>query len=609
MKQSTPRPEPQQVDIVILGGGMAGLTLARHLLLHSDRTVRVVERLEELPPKRQKVGESTVQLAGYYLSKVLEMEDHLFFDHLMKYNLRFYWKTEGRKNDAFEDYSSSYIRNFSNIPSFQLDRNVFEAELLRRNAEFGDRYSLDLGADRLEVGLCEEGDEPHTVRYEVSGPDGSEPREVRARWVVDATGRRRFLAKERELRREQALDHGSFFWWVDGLVDVERLTDQSNAERRWRKDRRQTGHTPAWVATNHFMDEGLWVWVIPLQGEGRGRTSLGIVYDHRVVDPKDVLGVDKATNWLCERFPLFARDLPRREVVAQGGFRSYTHDCAQVLHPQRWALTGEAGRFSDPLYSPGSDLIAIHNTLIADAIVADARGESRSDLEGRCRLYESLTKAVFQAYLPTYGTSYDALGDAETMNLKYAWELSIYFALYVFPFINDLFTDRRFLVGYLRRFARLGPWNRGIQRLLSGYFQWKKENAEPLVEPVHMDFTEIETLACAAQTFFEVGLDATEARKVLDQQLDNLEELARYTAAHVASVVLGDPAVLRSRAYAESLDLERQEVADLDFDPAAMAERWNACRDLPGEMDWSICTKVLERYRTPIRQREMVAAG
>ena len=588
---------------------MAGLTLARHLLLHTDRTVRVVERLAELPPARQKVGESTVQLAGYYLSKVLEMEDHLFFDHLMKYNLRFYWKTKGRANDAFEDYSSSYIRNFSNIPSFQLDRNVFEAELLRRNAEFADRFELVLGADRLDVALCDDGDDPHVVRYEVGG----ETHEVSARWVVDATGRRRLLAKERDLRRPQELDHGSFFWWVDGLVDVEKLSGLSNAERRLRKDRRQTGHAPAWVATNHFMDEGLWVWVIPLQGDGQGRTSLGIVYDHRVVDPKDVLGVDKATSWLCERFPLFARDLPQREVVAQGGFRSFAHDCAQVLHPQRWALTGEAGRFSDPLYSPGSDLISIHNTLIVSAIAADAAGEGDAEREQRCRLYESLTKAVFQAYLPTYAASYDALGDAETMTLKYSWELSIYFALYVFPFINDLFTDRRFLVGYLRRFAKLGPWNRGVQALLSGYFQWKKEHAEPLAEPVHMDFTEIETLAQAAKTFFDVGLDATEARKVLDQQLENLEELARYLATHVASVVLDDPAVLNSRAYAESLDLERQDLADLTFDPDAMAERWRACRELPmderGEMEWSICTKVLERFRTERKAEEMAVAS
>lgn len=597
--------DSRAVDVCILGGGLAGLTLARHLLLHTDKTVRVVEKRMELPPKRQKVGESSVQVAGYYFGKVLDLEDHLYFDQLMKYNLRFYWKTAGCSNESFEDYSASYIRNYSNIPSYQLDRNTFEAELMCRNAAFGKdgdvRYALDLGAEKLAVELCEEGEDPHVVRYEVEG----DARELHATWVVDATGRRRFLAKKRELAREKPLDHGAFFWWVDGLVDIEKLTAQTNQERRMRPDRRKTGHLPAWLATNHFCDEGLWFWVIPLQG----KTSLGLVFDNNVVHWKDVFNVDKATEWVCERFPLFARDLPQREVLDFGGYRSYAHDCGQTISPQRWAMTGEAGRFNDPLYSPGSDLISIHNTLIVDAILAD----DPQDRQQRCRTHESLTKAVYQAYLPTYATSYDALGDAETFYLKYTWELAVYFAVYVFPFINDLFTDRRFQIGFLRRFARLGPWNRGMQTLLSGYFQWKKENAEPLAEPVHSDFTEIETLARAADTFFEVGLDAVEARKVLDRQLGNLEELVRFTACHVASVVLGDPAVLKSRAYAQSLDLDDPEIADLTFDPEAMAERWRASRELSmadrGEMEWSICTKVLERFRTGRKAEEMAVAS
>ncbi|MDA8018713.1 MAG: hypothetical protein MPN21_14825 [Thermoanaerobaculia bacterium] len=583
------RSDSSNVDVCILGGGLAGLTLARHLLLHTDRTVRVVEKRAELPPKRQKVGESSVQLAGYYYGKVLDLEDHLYFEHLMKYNLRFYWKTAGRRNDAFEDYSAAYIRNYSNIPSYQLDRNVFEAELIRRNAAFEDRYALDLGAEGLQVDLCEEGEDPHRVRYSVDG----EARELRASWVVDATGRRRFLAKKRELTRDQPLDHGAFFWWVDGLVDIEKLTGQSNRERRLRPDRRHTGHLPAWLATNHFCDEGLWFWVIPLHG----KTSLGLVFDNDVVHWRDVFNVEKATEWICERFPLFARDLPQRKVLDFGGYRSYAHDCGQTLSAQRWAVTGEAGRFNDPLYSPGSDLISIHNTLIVDAILA----RDPDDRKQRCRTHESLTKAVYQAYLPTYATSYDALGDVETFYLKYVWELAVYFAVYVFPFINDLFTERRFQIGYLRRFAKLGPWNRGVQGLLSGYFQWKKEHAEPSNDPAYLDFTEIETLARAADTFFEVGLDAVEARRVLDRQLENLEELARFTAVHVASVVLDDPDVLRSRAFAESLDLEA-----LHFDPESMAEHWRATRDQPGEMEWSMCAKVLERFRHT-RKRSAIA--
>jgi len=35
-------------------------------------------------------------------------------------------------------------------------------------------------------------------------------------------------------------------------------------------------------------------------------------------------------------------------------------------------LTGEAGAFLDPFYSPGSDYIAMANTFITDLIVRDS---------------------------------------------------------------------------------------------------------------------------------------------------------------------------------------------------------------------------------------------
>ena len=84
-------------------------------------------------------------------------------------------------------------------------------------------------------------------------------------------------------------------------------------------------------------------------------------------------------------------------------------------------------------------------------------------------------RAFYEAYVPSYAVSYDVLGDQETFALKYSWELAIYFAFYVFPFINDLFTDTRFLPGFLRRFSHLGPINHGLLDLLVGLYNWKKE--------------------------------------------------------------------------------------------------------------------------------------
>ncbi len=79
----------EQYDVVIIGAGLAGLSLARQLLLNSEKKILLVEKRAEIPPSQQKVGEATVQVSGYYFSKVLDLEEHLLREHFMKYNLRF----------------------------------------------------------------------------------------------------------------------------------------------------------------------------------------------------------------------------------------------------------------------------------------------------------------------------------------------------------------------------------------------------------------------------------------------------------------------------------------------------------------------------------------
>lgn len=585
------RPLAESYDVAILGGGLAGLSLARHLLLDTDKTVLLLERKEEIPGPRQKVGESQVQLAGYYFSKVLDLEEHLLDDHYMKYNLRFYWKTPGRSNDAIEDYSQSFIRTFSNVASYQVDRNRLEEEILRRNLDHP-RFTLVAPARDITLELGE-GEAPHTLELSLGADNGDGNRHtVRAGWVVDSTGRARLLARRMGLRRRNSIDHGSFFWWVKGRVNVDRLTGLTRRENRLRRDRAALGHLPPWPATVHFLDEGLWFWVIPL----RGKTSLGLVFDTEVVDPKDVMSVEKATKWVCRRFPLFARDLPQREVLDASGFRSFSYDCAHTLSPERWAMSGESGRFSDPLYSPGSDLIAIHNTLIVDAV----RAEDPETRTRRCRTYEPLLKAVYQAYVPSYSPGYTALGDPEVFGLKYAWELAVYFAAYVFPFLNDLFTDRRFVPAFLRFFAALGPLNRQLQDLFVAWFRWKDETglraAEPPA-PTHLDFTEITPLVRAEKTFYKVGLTVGEAKEVLKEQLENLRELARFTAAHIAAQVVGEPELVLRRRFVEALDLD-----ELSWDPESWRRLAAGCEEeveggREGEpWPWTLDPWVLERY-------------
>jgi flavin-dependent dehydrogenase len=565
-----------KVDVVIIGAGLAGLSLARQLILTSRKSILLLEKRPQIPPSRQKVGEATVQVSGYYFSKVLDLEEHLLRKHFMKYNLRFYWKTPGRTNDSYEDYSQCYIRGMSNVPTYQLDRNKLEGELLRLNRQ-SPYFVFQAGVSNLSVKLSETS--PHWVEYQADG----NTHQIKAEWVVDTSGRSKFLSRQLGLAKSNPIRHGASFFWVEGLLNIEKLTGITSQQSRVHKQRSLTGHLPAWLATNHFVGEGFWFWTIPLHG----KTSLGLVYDREKVSADLVSTPERLIDWVCQEFPLFARDLRQRKVVDHSMFRDFSYDCQQTISDARWALAGEAGRFTDPLYSPGGDLISLYNTLITDCILTSDPQELRT----KTRIYEVMMQAFYQAYVPSYAISYEVLGDQECFAMKYAWELTIYFTCFVFPFINDLFTDLRFSGPFLRQFAKLGALNRNLQQFITSYYRWKKGRCSSPPDPRFFDFTELRPLQSSAELFYMVGLSPTEALDVLKREIENLTEFARFIIAHVYAVVSGDRNLITNQHFIENLDLDAME-----FNPDLMRKQAEA--QVPGAFyRWGFDPQCLARLQ------------
>jgi hypothetical protein len=183
------------------------------------------------------------------------------------------------------------------------------------------------------------------------------------------------------------------------------------------------------------------------------------------------------------------------------------------------------------------------------------------------------------------------LGDQEVFVLKYTWELSVYFGFFVFPFINDLAIDTEFVPAFLSRFSRLGDMNAKVQQFLSDFYQWKQCQGLRADGPLFHDFTQLEPLKRAEQTFYRVGVSREEAKQTLDEQLANLHELARFLVAHVCSVVLGDPRVLTSRSFVECIDLKH-----LTFDPALMRAACALCAESGPPYDWTFDPHALRAF-------------
>ena len=80
-------------DVAILGGGLAGLTLAIQLKQRDPSlAVAVIERRSH--PVREaafKVGESTVEIGAHYFAHVLGFREHLETLQIRKFGFRFFF--------------------------------------------------------------------------------------------------------------------------------------------------------------------------------------------------------------------------------------------------------------------------------------------------------------------------------------------------------------------------------------------------------------------------------------------------------------------------------------------------------------------------------------
>ncbi|MEM9690997.1 MAG: tryptophan 7-halogenase [Myxococcota bacterium] len=423
-------------DVAIVGAGKAGALIARHLRREQPGlSVVLVEQAKRALPK---VGESTVEIASNYLVRRLGLSRYLYERHLPKNGLRFFFDRSTR-DGSLEQLSEIGSRGFPAIPSFQIDRAHFEGDLRRMNEADGVTYvqgrveGLSLGAKKS--------------RFEVRDDVGGR-REMTARWVVDASGRAGIIARKLELRRPR--NHALTAMWgrFEGVADL----DDYGADAF----RARVNHVSRTLSTNHFCYPGYWIWFIPL---GAGKTSVGLVIE------RDRWGDRPKT---AEMFIGFLEEHAAVKALLSGAARLDYLSYDQLAYGTSqffgagWATVGEAAAFPDPLYSPGSDFIAVANDLTVDLIRREARGE---DVGSRRTLYDRFMVYRYEATMALYEGLYPCLGSYELYRLKWDLDLACYYDLWLEPYLMDQHLDAGWLenqlkqaplvLGLLRRFGEL----------------------------------------------------------------------------------------------------------------------------------------------------------
>jgi hypothetical protein len=270
-----------------------------------------------------------------------------------------------------------------------------------------------------------------------------------------------------------------------GFGETEPLLDQPGARidvNEWSQDPAWLGRcTPPsrWLSTNHLVGPGYWVWLIPLSS---GSHSVGIVADSSLHPSQSLDSFDKSLDWLSRHQPRLAQELAGKRHLLQdfAYLRRFSYGCKQVFSPQRWALTGEAGVFLDPFYSPGSDFIAISNTYITELVARDRAGEPVGRL---ARLYEQFYLSFYESTLTLYRGQYPMFGDAVVFPVKVLWDYAYYWGVLCQLFFQRRLADLGALTTLRDELTSSKALNLAMQDFLR---RWSEAN-EPGNAPVMLD--------------------------------------------------------------------------------------------------------------------------
>lgn len=511
-------------DVVICGGGLAGLTLGRQLRREvPNARVAIVERQKRpLPDATHKVGESSVELSSHYFGVKLGLGEYLREHQLIKNGLRFF--PGGGHTHALEDRTEVGPPQLAKVPSFQLDRGKLENDLRAMDEADGVTMLEGFVVRDVELG---KGESAHRVLLSDTGNESE--RTVTARWVIDATGWKGLLRNKLGLTRPSGHEANAAWWRVKGLVDVAGLVPESDTAWHARDPEKIR-----WYSTVHFMGTGYWLWYIPLSarpGE-EGHTSIGIVV-HDAVHPYETIRTyERAMAWVKKHEPRCYEQLKDRPAEDFLVHRHYSHASAKCFSGDRWATVGPAGVFADPFYSPGSDFIAMGNSFSTELIRMDLSGDE--SYRARADEYDGFYLRFFDVACEVYRKAAPVYGAVRVLPAKVYWDDFNYWAFVCQYFFKECWklppSEHAKFVSIAQDFADL---HFKAQKLLS---EWAKRATDP-VERQHVTLPPIPSVLANLHLELEKPMSHEELHGYMQEKLGQAKELLLELVLRALSAV------------------------------------------------------------------------
>lgn len=434
-------------DVVICGGGLAGLTLSLQLVKRMpDIKVLVLERSNAAPKDAcHKVGESCVEGATYWFTHTLGLKDYLWQKHIKKLGLRFFGTNNGQ--DSFKERFEIGVNDFPPIDSVQLDRGLFERDLIKIAREAG--VTVITGVKVESFSLSEKN--MHHIQLKMNHHKSLLT--IQGSWLVDASGRSRLLS--RKLNLTQPLPHNVSATWfrLKGKCDISNIVNTTH--NLWHKRTKQA----RWYSTNHLLGRGYWIWLIPLS---TGHTSIGIMGEETVHPLTQRNSWEKALQWFSEYEPDVFKLIREFEVLDFRTMKHIAYETKQAFSINRWACVGEAAAFADPLYSTGSDLIAWANSSVTTLIELDRKGKLDNKTVA---LYDTAFKDLVSFVSSWTINMYSVFGHDHIMLRKLLWDALAYFLGPVRILLHEFLQTPASMQRYTEEMQRCYKINQKMQEL------------------------------------------------------------------------------------------------------------------------------------------------
>lgn len=408
--------------LVIIGSSISGGLAACYLKLRfPDCEVISIQKPDAKFPI---VGESLTEFSTMLIHEI-GLGAYLEENHFHKYGLTFYFK-EKIDDPVDYTYATHEAMRIPPMPSNQLNRFTMAVRLRERAKELGVRF---IDGTVTDVSIREGG--PHRVSYNAGGGGG--PVSIEARWVVDASGRNRVLARKLGLKKEPQFQRSSYWFRLEGF--------DKNILGRMRHVKAPHRCFDPYYVTHHFLGRHNWIWAIPMRPAqsqaGSDLISIGIVYRPDLYK-RDISSVEEFIAEVGAEHRVVADLVRSGRIVDTNVFRNYFYETKQSYSRDGWFIIGDAGDTVDPLYSTGMAMTSVQIKQVAAIIEADRNGalgeEYVSDLEG---LYKTMRNNL------QYEISrmYEVMGDPFQAHIRMHCASAFYFYVLLPSWLCGYITD------------------------------------------------------------------------------------------------------------------------------------------------------------------------